>query len=100
MAIVALQQMRLRTTAHLPDQACGFDRHVRCGGRVLNLRAIGKRATSAPSRCLREGYHSVVMKRNIWLTLPFLVLPLAAQLDPSYQVKSLRIQVLSTMLTS
>jgi len=39
------------------------------------------------------------MKR-ICFTLPFLILPLAAQLDPAYQVKSLRIQVLSTMLTS
>jgi 7,8-dihydropterin-6-yl-methyl-4-(beta-D-ribofuranosyl)aminobenzene 5'-phosphate synthase len=41
-----------------------------------------------------------VIKKTIWLTIPFLALPLAAQLDPAYQVKSLRIQVLSTMLTS
>lgn len=40
------------------------------------------------------------MKKNFWLALPFLALPLLAQLDPAAQVKSLRIQVLSTMLTS
>ena len=39
------------------------------------------------------------MKR-LCVLLPFLTLPLAAQLDPAYQVKSLRIEVLSTMLTA
>ena len=32
MAVVALQQMRLRAAAHLPDQACGFDQHQECKG--------------------------------------------------------------------
>jgi 7,8-dihydropterin-6-yl-methyl-4-(beta-D-ribofuranosyl)aminobenzene 5'-phosphate synthase len=40
------------------------------------------------------------VKKNIWLALPLLTLPLLAQMDPAAQVKSLRIQVLSTMLTS
>jgi len=35
-----------------------------------------------------------------WLLLPLLTWPLGAQLDPAYQVRSLRVQVLSTMLTS
>src|SRR5258707_9740225 len=32
--------------------------------------------------------------------LPLLLVPLAAQVDPAYQVRSLRVQVLSTMLTA
>jgi 7,8-dihydropterin-6-yl-methyl-4-(beta-D-ribofuranosyl)aminobenzene 5'-phosphate synthase len=32
--------------------------------------------------------------------LPLLLVPLAAQVDPTYQVRSLRVQVLSTMLTA
>src|SRR5580704_3509007 len=35
-----------------------------------------------------------------FLALALLVVPLKAQLDPKYQVQSLRVQVLSTMLTS
>jgi len=35
-----------------------------------------------------------------WILASFLALPLAAQPDPAYQVRSLRVQVLSTMLTS
>jgi len=38
--------------------------------------------------------------KRLCIFLPFLTLPLAAQLDPAYQVKSLRIEVLSTMLTA
>jgi len=35
-----------------------------------------------------------------WIWASLLALPLAAQPDPAYQVRSLRVQVLSTMLTA
>lgn len=43
------------------------------------------------------GYYAGV--KTIFL-FPLFLLPLAAQVDPAYQVRSLRIEVLSTMLTS